>query len=105
MRLTNDKTTAIIRAGKNPDIVKPSTKLAIKSSIRAFITRLKRPSVKICIGKDKRVKSGLIVTLRSDHIKITMIAIYRPESSTPSTNLASKTIVSKFSKNLIIIIL
>ncbi len=47
----NQRITAPIKAGIKPSIVKPGISLATKSNRSAFITNVKRPRVRIFMGR------------------------------------------------------
>ena len=53
-----DKTTPKIKAQKNPSIENPGTILLTRSINKAFKTSVKRPSVRIVMGRVKIIKTG-----------------------------------------------
>jgi len=60
IQVINDKIILNKRATKNPLTLKPGNIAAAKPTIKAFITRVNSPNVKMFIGKVKKIKIGRI---------------------------------------------
>lgn len=72
---------ARINAVPKPSIWKESPiKKVVISSIIAFTTKVKSPSVKILIGNVKRSKIGLISIFRIANIKLASSAVVNPST-------------------------
>lgn len=71
------------KAGQNPATLKPLTMLEVSQNIRAFITRVKIPKLKIFIGKVKINKIGRIRALIIPNINAAIKAEKKLETDMP----------------------
>ena len=85
IKLINQRAIAPINAGTNPVMVKPATIAEIPQIKRALITNVKRPKVKIVIGKVKIVIIGLIKALTIPKTRATIKAVRKESTSNPGT--------------------
>lgn len=56
---------------------------------KAFITKVKRPRVRILMGKVRTIKTGLIRALRTPRSKATIKAVWKLLTLNPGTNWAA----------------
>jgi hypothetical protein len=92
-----DNINAPIKAGRNPFILKPLTMAAASHNIKALIIRVKRPNVRIVIGKVSKSRIGFNVTLIIPSIIATISAVQKLDMVMPGTISA----MSKITRALI----
>lgn len=71
------------KALKKPPISNPPTSIDANITITALMTKLKRPRVKIFIGKVKSNSSGFMVAFKSPNITTRKSAVQKPVTMTP----------------------
>lgn len=64
--------------------------------MKVFITNMNRPSVRIVIGRVRRIISGFIKILISPRTKETIKAVIKPLTTTPGTIYAESKIARAF---------
>jgi len=85
-----DNTTEPNNAAKKPSTLKPSTSFATSNSIKALITKVNSPNVRILIGRVKRIKTGFINMLTSPMTIADHSAAEKPAKLIPGTTHATK---------------
>ena len=103
---TIDKQILNTNATKKPLTAKPSIKASARRMMHAFITRRKRPKVKIVIGKVSNTKIGLTISFNNANTTATTIALKYPSTVTPGRSFArSTTIIAVTSRRKITFII
>lgn len=82
-----DKTTLKTSATQKPEIAKPGTAEDTKRTIKALITKVNKPKVKIVIGKVRISKTGLSKELTIPNARA---AIKADSNETTTTALGEK---------------
>ena len=80
-----EKINAAQNAGQKPAILKPLIKLETNQNIKALITRVNNPKVKILIGKVKISISGRMIALTKPKTAEVISADQKLEKLTPGT--------------------
>ena len=73
-----DRTIPNIKAQKNPSIENPGTILLTKRINKAFKTSVKRPSVRIVIGRVNIIRIGFRIAFIMPKTKATTKAVSKP---------------------------
>ncbi len=97
MDKTRLKSTALI----NPPTTNPETIVETSSTIKAFMTKLKRPRVKIVMGNVSIVKIGLITAFTIPKTTETITAVIKESTFTPGKRYAVIKIATPPSSKLI----
>lgn len=74
-----------ISAHRNPFTVNPEIKESTKSTKRALITKVKKPSVRIFIGSVRTKMTGFMNALIIPKISATIRAVINPSTETPGS--------------------
>lgn len=90
-------------AHPKPETSKPGTNLPTNNTIKALITKVKRPSVKILIGKVKIIKIGLITAFTNPKTTAANKAAPKPVNFTPGIKKAAIVTATVLISQLIII--
>ncbi len=111
VKLISQSRRAAIRAGANPESVKPLTICATIQISAALIIKVKSPSVKILIGRVRIIRIGFMRAFKIPKNRATIRAVVKlltlkPGTSVATTKMASaeKTQLAK-SSNMTLLIL
>ncbi len=91
-------------AHQKPSTRKPSTKWAVMSTIKAFITTRNKPKVKSVIGMVSTMMMGFKKALSTARTKATKTAVRKPSTLTPGIKywamITAKLETRIFNKNI-----
>lgn len=76
---------AAIKAGVKPSTLKPGTILSTSISKAALITNVKRPRVRMFIGRVRMIRMGLMMALIIPKTKATRSAVVNVSTLKPGT--------------------
>ena len=104
-KLMSQRIKAAIRAGVKPSTLNPGTILSTNKIKAALITKVKRPRVRMLIGKVRMMRIGLMMALMMPSTKATKRAVVKLSTLKPGTSCEVKRIVraerSQFTRMLI----
>lgn len=72
-------------AGSKPVTEKPGTRLAAKRIMKVLMTKVKRPRVRMFMGRVRRSKRGRKNWFNTPRTMATMAAVIRPPESVPTS--------------------